>query len=307
MNEATVYVVLFFLFGIGAFFWGFMRLRRKRLIENIPTSTIRGLALGLVELTGKAKRDKPLKSPLTGTDCVLYRYTIERYEKRGRSSSWVTIAKGDTYYCPFWIDDGTGKIFVFPQGAEMILPVDYEFTTGWGRTLPLNLSGFMDRHGIRYRNLFGVATLRFKEWCICPDETVYVLGVAKKSQKNLDDYKDKLFKRIKELKDNPDKMKAVDLNKDGQISPEEWDSAVSKIEQGLLEEEINSCQRNDLADVIIGKGDVEKIFIISDYSQKDLVNTLFWQSLLGVFGGGVVSLVALWLLILRFQLFELLK
>ncbi|HNV24299.1 MAG TPA: hypothetical protein PKH98_05360, partial [Candidatus Omnitrophota bacterium] len=83
-----------FLFGVGVFifFGGFQSLRRKRKIENIPTSTIRGLALGLVELVGKAKKNKILhKSPLTKTDCDFYRYQIERYQSSGKSSRWVTI------------------------------------------------------------------------------------------------------------------------------------------------------------------------------------------------------------------------
>ena len=64
-------------FGVWSFFRGFKRLRRKRLIENIPTSTIRGLAMGLVELYGEARTKTPLKSPLTKADCVLYMYKIE--------------------------------------------------------------------------------------------------------------------------------------------------------------------------------------------------------------------------------------
>ena len=129
--EGIIWPAIFLVGGLIGFFWGFMRLRRKRLIENIPTSTIRGMALGLVELIGRAKKDKPLISPLSLTPCVLYRYTVERYEKRGRHSSWVTVAKGSTFYCPFWIDDDTGKVLVFPQGAELILPIHYQFTSGW--------------------------------------------------------------------------------------------------------------------------------------------------------------------------------
>ena len=115
------------------FFWGFTRLRRKRLIENIPTSTVRGMAMGLVELIGKARRLKTLRGPLSGFDCVAYRYLVERYEQRGKSGSWVTIAQGDSFYCPFWIDDGTGKVLVAPQAAELILKVSYEFKTGLGK------------------------------------------------------------------------------------------------------------------------------------------------------------------------------
>jgi len=302
-NDDIGYVVVFLGLGIWGFFWGFMRLRRKRMIENIPTSTVRGLALGLVELVGKAKRAKLFRSPLTGAECVMYRYLVERYERRGRSSTWVTVAKGDTLYCPFWLDDGTGKILVFPQSAELILPVDYQFTTGWGKTLPSNLSGFMDKHAIRCRGLFGNRTLRFREWYISPDDTVYVLGVAKKSLDYQADHKEKLMQRIRQLKDNAEKMKQIDLNKDGQISQEEWDSAVANLEQEILREEMQSYEGEDPADVILTKGDIEKIFIISDYSQKELVKKLSWQALGGVFGGAILALLMLAYLLSRLKLF----
>ncbi len=66
--------IICFCFGVWSFFDGFKRLREKRLVENIPTSTVRGLAMGLVELGGKAENTALLKSPLTKTECVLYQY-----------------------------------------------------------------------------------------------------------------------------------------------------------------------------------------------------------------------------------------
>ena len=49
------YAFLGFLCGFGVFFQGFNRLREKRLVQNTPTSTVRGMAMGLVELVGKAE------------------------------------------------------------------------------------------------------------------------------------------------------------------------------------------------------------------------------------------------------------
>ena len=129
-SEVISHAVIFFCVGVFSFFWGFMRLRRKRKIENIPTSTVRSLAMGIVELTGKAEVSKGLKSPLTNAECTLYRYTIEEYRRSGKSGHWVTIAKGDSFSCFFWLNDGTGKVMVLPRGAEFIMPVDYEFSTG---------------------------------------------------------------------------------------------------------------------------------------------------------------------------------
>lgn len=254
-NNKDIFNAVFFLgTGIWSFFWGFMRLRRKRLIENIPTSSIRGLAIGLVELIGKTEKTKPLTTPFTGTECVFYRYTVERYEKRGKSSSWVSIAQGNSFYCPFWLNDGTGKILVFPQQAELLLPVDYEFKTGFGSPLPLNLAEFMEKQGLQYKGILDNHTLRFREWYIEPEQTVYVLGTAKKNH------------------DNGEEISVREL----------------KIKQ--TDEDI---------DVIISKGDCEKVFIISDQGQKEILAKLSWQALLGIWGGATLAVIMLCYILFR--------
>lgn len=283
-------------FGVSSFFFGFTRLRRKRRIENIPTSTVRGLAMGLVEIIGEAKSAQPLKSPLTNTDCVLYMYNIAEYRSSGKSGRWVTIASGNSQSCPFILDDGTGKINVYPHGAEMVLPIDYEFRTGFGKALPDSLKGYEQRFNLGKRWL-GRGTLRFQEWYITEGEKVYVLGTAKKSRDFVDDRKQQLMRRIEELKNDEEKMKAVDLDKDGQVSQEEWDLAVSDIERQILEEELKSGQMQEGSDVIIGKGEEEKLFMISDRGQEQLVNKLKWQSLGGIIGGAVLALLGLWYLL----------
>lgn len=301
MERHTLYFIVFFCFGVWLFFWGFKRLRRKRLIENIPTSTIRGLALGLVELIGKAKKEKLLKSPFTGTDCVLYRYTVERYEKRGKSSRWVTVADGDTFYCPFWINDGTGQMLVFPKNSELMLPIDYEFTSGWFKSIPSNLVDFMHKNGISYKSFLGNYQMRFREWYITEGQDAYVLGTANKANDFLENHKDALLKRLSELKKDAVFMKEVDTNKDGDISQEEWDIAVNRVEQEILQKELGKCHDDDMADVVISKVDNEKTFIISDHSQKELIHKFGVQVALGIFGGGILALGMLYLVFATFS------
>lgn len=303
-DRDILYATMGFGFGIWSFFWGFKRLRRKRLVENIPTSTVRGLTMGLVEVTGKVKPTTSLKSPLTKTECVLYQYLIEEYRRSGKSGSWVKIASGNSFYCPFWLDDGTGKIMVFPQGAELILPVDYEFRTGIGRALPDNLVEFMEKNGISYKSWLGTRTLRFKEWFIRPNEESYVLGSAKKTDSYHRDYKNELMRRIEELKEDPQKMNEVDLDKDGQISMEEWDLAVAEVERTLLQETLKNATAEDPTDVIIGEGEVETVFMISDQSEKELAQRLCNESLIGIYGGAGLSLVTLAYLLFRLRFFR---
>ncbi|MDI6758923.1 MAG: hypothetical protein QMD94_04555 [Candidatus Omnitrophota bacterium] len=303
-NRGIGYAIFGFCFGIWSFFWGFKRLRRKRLVENIPTSTVRGMAMGLVELSGKAKGTAILKAPLTKTECVLFRYLIEEYRSSGKSGRWVTIASGNSFYCPFGLDDRTGKIMVYPQSAELILPLRYKFKTGIGKVIPANLREFMEGNWISYQSWLGSRPLRFKEWFILDGENIYVLGSAKKTDAPNTDYRNVVMRRIEELKNNPQKMKEVDINKDGEISIQEWDLAMVKLEQELLEDTLKSVSLENSADVIIGKGDTEKIFIISNRSEKELIKKLFWESLLGIYGGAALSLASLGYLLVRLKAFR---
>ena len=291
--------------GVVLFFNGFRIFRKKQLIDNVPTSTVRGMAMGLVELSGRASRTSFLKAPLSREDCVAYTYQIERYEQRGKSSSWVTIAKGDSFQCSFDLDDGTGKVTVMPYGAEFICHVRYFLETGLMTPPTPNLISFMTGAGISYGGLFGNYTLRFTERYIMPDEPIYVLGTAKKTNAALGDadaYKSKLARRLNEVKSDPKFMAEVDTDKDGNISDEEWQKAVMKVEHDLLQSEVISAAASQLPDVVIGKGDLEKTFIISDESQKDLDATFGWQIIGGVFGGAAITVACLWYLLMRFHM-----
>jgi hypothetical protein len=280
-GKDIILVLLFFGSGIWFFFDGFRSLQRKRLIENIPTSTVRGLALGLVELTGKSKETKLLKAPITGTECVFYGYTVERRESNSRS--WVLIANGVSSYCPFWLDDGTGKIIVYPRGAALLMPINYKFETDLSKTMPDNLVDFMENNGLKYKGELENYSLRFSELYVKPNDNLYVLGTAKKTSGVLGDNKAKLMLHLEKLKGIPQKMLEVDLKKYGTISEDELDNAEAKVEQEFFEEEFSASLQDDLTDVIIGKGDVDQEFIISNERQTDLLKThlgrLSWEFL----------------------------
>jgi len=295
------------IFGVGAgifwFFGGFTRLRRKRLIENVPTSTVRGMAMGLVELVGKARKEHVFKAPFSGKDCLFYKYAVERLESHGKHTEWVTIASGGTYDSAFWLEDTTGKVLVYPRGAEFIMPVDYRFETGLSVSLPPNLVNFMEQNHLQYKTFFVRHKIRFIEWCITEGEEVYVLGTAQKTiNSSPDDHKNKLSKRLAELKKDQKLMAETDENKDGIISDEEWDSAVARLEQSILEEEIkNTPSAENNTDTFVGKSAQAHVFIISEESQTKLINSFSAQSIFGVFGGAIVSLVSLAYILYRFR------
>jgi hypothetical protein len=157
----------------------------------------------------------------------------------------------------------------------------------------------MEKNGINYKSWLGARNMRFKEWFIQPGDSVYVLGSAKKTGNTTPDYKKELIRRLEELKKDSQKMKEVDLNKDGTVSEEEWGSAVSNLEREVLQDTLKMSAGDSPADVIISRAEAENVFMISDRSEKELTRKLSQQCILGIYGGAALSLALLGYLLVR--------
>lgn len=168
--------------GIGLSAYGFFLNNRKRLIESIPTSAIRSLAIGLVEVSGRAQPEHALlRAPFSGMPCVLFSYTVEERRTSGKETRWETIAKG-TSQEPFHVRDTTGRVLVVPFDAQLILPDSKATRCNWSGTLPeATILGLL-KLGIALDGWSGEKTIRCTETFILPDETVYVMGTAQEHQ-----------------------------------------------------------------------------------------------------------------------------
>ena len=178
LDQTLLYLAAGTVGGFGLFVYGWMVHQRKRLIESIPTSTIRSLALGLVEISGHAQPEESLlSSPFSGLPCVFYSYAVEEHVGSGKRARWETIAKG-TSEQPFYVSDATGRALVIPLGAELILPDERTSRSNWlGELSPTTLAG-LNRLGISTERWMGSKTFRCRESFILPEEQVYVLGTA---------------------------------------------------------------------------------------------------------------------------------
>ena len=113
----------------------FTFLRRKRLIDDTPTSRALGVFIGLTELKGTAESETPLTSRLAGIPCVRYSWRIEEHwsrtvmetyrDSKGRTqtrtrheSGWTEVAHGGES-APFYLRDDTGMVRVVPDGARI--------------------------------------------------------------------------------------------------------------------------------------------------------------------------------------------
>jgi hypothetical protein len=174
-------VGLFMIFiGVASFAVGIYFYKKKQLIADTPTSKIRSIAMGLVEIFGQVLpiKERLLKSPFTDKECVYYQFTIEEYRSSGKNSQWVTIKK-DEQRSRFYLKDDTGRVLVDPTGASIEARRDFEYQSGLGRDPPEQVIRFLDSNNLAHDGFFGLnKTMRYRETIIVPDENLYIMGTA---------------------------------------------------------------------------------------------------------------------------------
>lgn len=261
--------------GISFFFKGFRTLRQKRIIQNVPTSTIRAIPIGEVEIKGKSKAKYPLKTPLSSLPCVFFKYIEEEFRKVGKTYKWVKILETQSDY-PFYIYDDTGTIIVNPAGAELTL-----------------VNKFIKNEG----------KIRKTEFYILENEKIYILGTAIKLPSRYEVEREIVEKKFKEVMEDPEEKIKLDKNKDMWIDENEIKEKEEEIKQNVKEQvEKAFIENNDnivpdhLKDVIIGKGKYSP-FIISTMEEQHLVNHLKLQTIIMVYGGGLLIIGCLWIIL----------
>jgi hypothetical protein len=264
--------------GIYFFFRGFAPLQRKRFIQNIPTSTIRGAALGLVEVSGKVEGPYTIIAPLSEQDCFYYRTVARQGGER--------IVVEETLSTPFFLDDGTGKLLVDGRGAETDLPP--VLSENYADGVPDYLRHFLSRHGID-----SGFPLTLEEFCIHPGDTLFVLGTLRENT---------AAEGIASAGPTPEaylSADAADLQRRGEIEAEIPAAAALLAQPGHRSTARPSAEFDLHPPVILaGRGTKHPLFI-SGRSQRDIVRALGWQSTLYIWGGPVLTLACFWYLLSR--------
>lgn len=137
--SGLLFIVLFLFAGPFSFFILFVFIfvtfifsnknQFNKLQEILPTSKIRSMAMGLVEVQGKVKAIDLFTTPINSKQCIGYKYTIESIsiDKDG-DKSYTTIH--DESKCKhFFIEDQSGKVEVSPEKLELIMfPIDERYS-----------------------------------------------------------------------------------------------------------------------------------------------------------------------------------
>jgi len=181
--------IIMLVIGIPAFYYGLKNYLLMQKIRNTPTSKVRSAAVGLVELSGKAKCRENMPSPISKANCIFWRLKAEYYQHSKNGGHWNGIYGKDSSM-QFYLEDETGKMLVDPKGGDIQIPPDF---TSSGRLGDKALFGLVsqkqiDKRAIEYMaentefaramNSHGGQELRVTESYIAEGDPLYVLGSA---------------------------------------------------------------------------------------------------------------------------------
>lgn len=253
---------------------GFHSLRIKRNMENTPTSRIRSVAMGMVEVKGRAIRKYALVAPMSHTPCVYYRLT--RY-RRDRNRRWQVISLTGSENVPFLLEDDTGRIEINPAGGRIRAGTRHEGVPGQvGLT-----RGMTDD------------SEKWVEETIVEGTLLYVLGFAEVKSDSSGSLREKVQNALRELKQDPQRLKSFDLNGDGQICVDEWDRARQVVAEEVRSASISGQQRRKKQEdqIVIGRHRGRPLLIAETHSETHLAGR-YHNAAVGLFllSAGVTGL-----------------
>jgi len=161
--------------------------KRKRLVDNIPTSKTTGVFIGFVEVKGAAESERPFVSYLAASTCVWYAWDVEErwertvtetYTEDGKTktrtkteSGWKTVASGREEQL-FYLRDDCGVIRINSDRAK--IEGERVFSETVGRGDPL----YFDK-GPSHEIMDSDHRRRFSERAIPLHAPIYVIGQAR--------------------------------------------------------------------------------------------------------------------------------
>jgi hypothetical protein len=272
----VIWALVGFPVGIYAFIRGFFLLRRKRFIQNVPRSTIRGAPLGLIQVAGKVEGPYTIIGPLSEEDCLYYRAVVW---SKGERSPWRKAAE-ESLAAPFFLNDGTGKMMVDPRGAETELPP--VFSEEYQTDIPDHLRHFLSRHAVPS----GLA-LKLEEYCVRPGDTLFAMGTLRENSRS-------------GAGSSPGEFlspEAADLERRGEMEAD-WPGAAVAPQTNVARISKPSIEF-DLHPPVVLAGSGNRPLFISSCSRSEIVETLGLRSALYIWGGPILSLICFWYLLSR--------
>ena len=254
--------------GLCCFYQGFRTYREYRILMDTPEIPIRSMAMGLVEIHGKATGVPPVPSPVTRTPCFFYKVDIEHWvsdRNRGRWQHLATDADGPRFY----LTDATGKVLVDAHNAEYDLIQTAKVETGRGPGLGLGRL-FSGIGGSSYAA--GPALGGADLWSYASSAVALRKGAGFWGSGTGGGERYRLTEYL--------------------ILPEHWYDIT-----GTCVENPNPQDEHDRNMIV--KGTNEPTFLISWRTEKELKRTLRNRAAQRIFGGAILAVVCLGLLLAK--------
>jgi hypothetical protein len=281
-TNAEVAAVVGFGAGLFWFFKGFRVYREYRVLADTPKIPIRSMAMGMVEIHGKAKGQQTVLSPVAKTPCFFYKVDIEKWVQDKNGGHWSHAAT-DADGVGFYLEDETGKVLVDAHGAEYDLLQTVRRETGGsvGTSLTRLFGGTRDSSPATGSLVSESDLLSYAESVVSTGHTTFSLnagsllsglgrgslslGIGSRRRYRLSEYC---------------------------ILPEHWYGVA-----GTCVENPNPQDEHDRN--MIMKGQNEPTFLISWRSEKEVQSTLRKRAALHIFGGAALSVACLAYLLFR--------
>lgn len=250
----------------GALWGGFHFLRLKRRMENTPTSKARSLAMGMVEIHGRARRKYALVSPMTQTPCVFYR--LRKYSRNSKGQ-WQQVSESGSGPVPFYLEDDTGRVLVDPRRASVRPRVKREGAPGEMGMLFAGVS-------------HSEPDSKYVEEVIFEGNEIYVLGFARAARAERASLRERTIAALREIKLDKGRLQRYDTDGDGDISEQEWDAARASVEQEVLVQSLAEEKKTAAAQqAVIGRPPQRSLpFVIAETeSEAHLTRNYGWLSL----------------------------
>jgi hypothetical protein len=259
MSDASAKIDVWLTIGFGAglyyFYQGFRTYREYRVLMDTPEIPIRSVAMGLVEVHGKATGVPPVPSPVTQTPCYFYTVDIENWVTDKNGGHWnhlVTDCGGPRFY----IADATGKVLVDAHKAEFDLMQTAKIETrgsGWG-----HLFSGIGGSSVSTGNSFDLGT--YASEAVARQKGSGFFSHTSAGERY------RLTERL--------------------VVPEHWYDVT-----GTCAENPEPQDENDRN--MIMKGTNEPTFLITFRSEQEIRKTLRNRAAKSIFGGGILAVVCL--------------
>jgi hypothetical protein len=242
--------------GPVMFYRSFRDFRARQLIENTPTARIRSVAMGLAEVEGAVEERSRHVAPFSGRECVYWEVDISTQARRNQ---WSVVHRNSSGN-PFFVRDDTGVALVYPKGSECRVHHGVEEVCA-GIQVPECYVTYMNEQKLAFQFMWRLSMLRFRERILEQGQRVFVLGTAVPRPHVLD------------------------------ISQEEPLAATGTDASSVPGRPPRTTAHDACA--VIRRGESERVFIISQDSQRDVTLTLGLRAWGEMIAGPLLTLFGL--------------